>query len=75
MKLNDDGLIPNYYYLNIQVVTVEKGWLYGLVTLQVLSLSFNQVDYIEDDGWDFCKRVYHLNLQVGSNIQLKISYG
>lgn len=45
-------------------MTVNKGWLYGLVTLQVLSLSYNQVDYIEDDGWDFCKQVYNLNLQV-----------
>ena len=45
-------------------MTVNKGWLYGLVTLQVLSLSYNQVDYIEDDGWEFCKQVHTLNLQV-----------
>lgn len=43
---------------------MNKGWLYGLITLQVLSLSYNQVDYIEDDGWDFCKQLYDLNLQV-----------
>lgn len=52
----------------MQVVTVNKGWLYGLVTLQVLSLSYNQVDYIEDDGWEFCKQVHTLNLQVSKNI-------
>ena len=51
-----------------QVVTVNKGWLYGLITLQVLSLSYNQVDYIEDDGWEFCKQVHTLNLQVRKNL-------
>ena len=51
-----------------QVVTVNKGWLYGLITLQVLSLSYNQVDYIEDDGWEFCKQVHTLNFQVRKNL-------
>ena len=53
-----------------QVVTVNKGWLYGLITLQVLSLSYNQVDYIEDDGWEFCKQVHTLNLQVRRNLNV-----
>ena len=57
------------FFIFLQVVTVNKGWLYGLVTLQVLSLSYNQVDYIEDDGWDFCKQLYDLNLQVIKNFK------
>ena len=54
-------------------MTVNKGWLYGLITLQVLSLSYNQVDYIEDDGWDFCKQLYDLNLQVKQKHFKKLS--
>ena len=72
---------------NDQVVTVNKGWLYGLTKLKQLSLAHNQVcplllqqdalalpsatdndfsfkvDYIEDDGWDFCSALWQLNLQ------------
>ena len=81
-------------FSNIQVVTVNKGWLYGLTKLKQLSLAHNQVghcpqhlqenahhsffvfwstkvkdslyfqvDYIEDDGWDFCSALWQLNLQ------------
>ena len=53
----------------LQVVSVTKGWLYDLVTLQVLSLSYNEIDFIDDDGWEFCKEVYNLNLQ-GNQIEI-----
>ena len=43
---------------------MTKGWLYGLITLQVLSLSYNEIDFIDDDGWEFCKEVNTINLQV-----------
>ena len=46
-----------------QISTVRKGWLYGLVTLKQLSLAFNNIDYIEDDGWEFCSNLYDLDLR------------
>ena len=46
-----------------QISTARKGWLYGLVTLKQLSLAFNNIDYIEDDGWEFCSNLYDLDLR------------
>ena len=31
--------------------------------LKQLSLAHHRVDYIEDDGWDFCSALWQLNLQ------------
>ena len=42
---------------------MNKGWLYGLTKLKQLSLAHNQVDNIEDDGWDFCSALWQHNLQ------------
>ena len=39
------------------------------MTLQVLSLSYNEIDFIDDDGWEFCKEVYSLNLQ-GNQLEI-----
>ena len=37
--------------------------------MKQLSLAFNNVDYVEDDGWDFCKELYELNLQ-GNQLEI-----
>jgi Leucine-rich repeat (LRR) protein len=42
---------------------VSKGWLYGVNRLKQLSLAYNQVDFIEDDGWEFCTNLWQLDLR------------
>ena len=50
------------YYCPKSKCFLSTGWLYGLTTLRYLSLSRNEVDYIADDGWEFCKSLDTLDL-------------
>ena len=61
--------IEQLYLDRNEVVTVNKGWLYGLTKLKQKRLAYNNVDYIEDDGWDFCKDLYERNLQ-GNQLEI-----
>nr|CAD7427004.1 unnamed protein product [Timema monikensis] len=42
------------------ITTVTKGWLYGLTSLHQLSLSYNSISIIEQDGWEFCQQLVDL---------------
>nr|CAD7410705.1 unnamed protein product [Timema poppensis] len=44
------------------ITTVTKGWLYGLTSLHQLSLSYNSISIIEQDGWEFCQQLVDLDL-------------
>ncbi len=48
-----------------RVGEVTKGWLYELRTLRSLGLSHNLVEYVAEDGWEFCESLEELDL--GSN--------
>lgn len=39
---------------------VNKGWLYGLRTLQQLYVSQNAINRISPDAWEFCQRLSEL---------------
>lgn len=39
---------------------VNKGWLYGLRTLQQLFVSQNAINKISPDAWEFCQRLAEL---------------
>lgn len=39
---------------------VNKGWLYGLRTLQQLHLSHNSISRIKPDSWEFCQKLAQL---------------
>lgn len=42
---------------------VNKGWLYGLLTLQQLHLTHNAISRIRPDAWEFCQKLAELWVQ------------
>ena len=46
-----------------KIKLVNKGWLYGLYTLRYLSLAHNNVDYVQEDAWEFCRDLNELDLK------------
>uniref|UniRef100_A0A8C3N1Y6 Uncharacterized protein n=1 Tax=Geospiza parvula TaxID=87175 RepID=A0A8C3N1Y6_GEOPR len=52
---------------------VNKGWLYGLRTLQQLYVSQNAITRISPDAWEFCQRLAELDLSYNQLTRLKES--
>ncbi|XP_050810254.1 leucine-rich repeats and immunoglobulin-like domains protein 2 isoform X1 [Gopherus flavomarginatus] len=57
--------LPHVQFLELEhnnLTEINKGWLYGLQTLQQLYVSQNAINRISPDAWEFCQRLSELDL-------------
>ncbi|XP_067166792.1 leucine-rich repeats and immunoglobulin-like domains protein 2 isoform X3 [Apteryx mantelli] len=68
--------LPHVQFLELEhnnLTEVNKGWLYGLRTLQQLYISQNAINRISPDAWEFCQRLSELDLSYNQLTRLKES--